>query len=374
MTFTEEKRNLLRLLFVLSDRKLLFAAAALFLVGLCSIFSASLGMEKHAGSYVIRQAIWGLVSFAAYCAVLRVGYARLLGMAYRLYGVALVLLFSVLVLGHVSRGAQSWIGLAGVRLQPSELAKVALALLLAKHLCRHPVERPKDLAGVLALCGICLVLVLAQPDLGSSIVLSVMVFTALYAAGTPARYLWSIAGMALLALPVAWQFLKEYQKLRLMVFLNPYVDPLGAGYNVIQSRIAVGSGRLLGKGFMLGTQSKLGFLPEPHTDFIFSVFAEEFGFLGGLVLVGLFCFLLWRIIEAGVKARDLRGKILVASITGWIWFQAVEGMAMSMGIAPVTGLPLPFLSYGGSSLLALGMALGLVQSVYVENPKPSDDL
>lgn len=374
MTFREEKWNLLRLLFVLSDRKLLFAAVGLFLVGLCSIFSASLGMEKHAGSYVIRQSIWGVVSFAAYCAVLRVGYARLLEMAYRLYGVALVLLFSVLVLGHVSRGAQSWIGLAGVRLQPSELTKVALALLLAKHLCRHPVERPKDLAGVMTLCGISLVLVLAQPDLGSSIVLSVMVFTALYAAGTPARYLWSIAGMALLALPVAWQFLKEYQKLRLMVFLNPYVDPLGAGYNVIQSRIAVGSGRLLGKGFMMGTQSKLGFLPEPHTDFIFSVFAEEFGFLGGLVLVGLFCFLLWRIIEAGVKARDLRGKILVASVTGWIWFQAVEGMAMSMGIAPVTGLPLPFLSYGGSSLLALGMALGLVQSVYVENPKPSDDL
>ncbi|NLH95645.1 MAG: rod shape-determining protein RodA [Synergistaceae bacterium] len=374
MTFREEKRDILRLVFVLSDRKLLFAAAGLFLVGLFSIFSASLGMEKHAGVFVVRQAIWGIVAFAAYTAVLKIGYVRLLELAYRLYGIALLLLFSVLILGHVSRGAQSWIGLAGLRLQPSELTKVALALLLAKHLCRHPVEGLKDLAGVLALAGTSLILVLAQPDLGSAIVLSVMIFTALYAAGTPVRYLWSLAGMALLTLPVAWHFLKEYQKLRLMVFLNPYIDPLGAGYNVIQSRIAVGSGRLLGKGFMMGTQSKLGFLPEPHTDFIFSVFAEEFGFLGSVALLVLFCFLLWRIIAAGVKARDLRGKILVASIAGWIWFQAVEGMAMSMGIAPVTGLPLPFLSYGGSSLLALGMALGLTQSVFLENPKPDDDL
>jgi rod shape determining protein RodA len=279
----------------------------------------------------------------------------------------------VLVMGNVVRGSQSWIGFAGIRLQPSEVTKVALALLLAKHLCRHPVNGPRDLAGVLALSGLSLILVLAQPDLGSAIVLAVMIFTALYAAGTPGKYLLGLSGAALLAMPVAWHFLKAYQRLRLMVFLNPYVDPLGAGYNVIQSRIAVGSGRLLGKGFMMGTQSKLGFLPEPHTDFIFSVFAEEFGFLGGIGLLALFTLLLWRIVAAGVKSRDLRGKVLVASIAGWIWFQILEGMAMSMGLAPVTGLPLPFLSYGGSSLLALGIALGLVQSVVVENPRPDDD-
>jgi len=217
------------------------------------------------------------------------------------------------------------------------------------------------------------VLVLAQPDLGSAIVLSVMIFTALYAAGTPVRYLAGLSAAAVLLMPVGWHFLKAYQRLRLLVFLNPYSDPLGAGYNVIQSRIAVGSGRILGKGFMMGTQSKLGFLPEPHTDFIFSVFAEEFGFLGGVFLLVLFSLLLWRIVAAGIKSRDLRGKVLVASIAGWIWFQLVEGMAMSMGLAPVTGLPLPFLSYGGSSLLALGIALGLVQSVVVENPRPDAD-
>jgi rod shape determining protein RodA len=330
-------------------------------------------MEKNAGAFVVRQATWGLVAFVAYAAVLRIGYVRLLDLAYRLYGIALVLLVTVLVLGHAVRGSQSWIGFAGIRLQPSELTKVALALLLAKHLCRHPVEGPRYLAGVLALAGLSLVLVLAQPDLGSAIVLSVMILTALYAAGTPVRYLVGLCAAALLAMPFAWHFLKTYQRLRLMVFLNPYVDPLGAGYNVIQSRIAVGSGRLVGKGFMMGTQSKLGFLPEPHTDFIFSVFAEEFGFLGGIALLALFSFLLWRIIAAGVKSRDLRGKVLVASIAGWIWFQSLEGMAMSMGLAPVTGLPLPFLSYGGSSLLSLGIALGLVQSVFVENPRPDDD-
>ncbi len=373
MKLREEKGNILRLLFVSSDRNLLFATVVLFLIGLFSIFSASLGMEKNAGAFVVRQATWGLVSFSAYAVVLRVGYVRLLELAYRLYGIALILLVIVLVLGHVVRGSQSWIGFAGIRLQPSEVTKVALALLLAKHLCRHPVKGPRDLAGVLALAGMSLVLVLAQPDLGSAIVFSVMILTALYAAGTPARYLVGLCGAALLAMPFAWHFLKTYQRLRLMVFLNPYVDPLGAGYNVIQSRIAVGSGRLVGKGFMMGTQSKLGFLPEPHTDFIFSVFAEEFGFLGGVALLALFSLLLWRIIAAGVKSRDLRGKVLVASIAGWIWFQVLEGMAMSMGLAPVTGLPLPFLSYGGSSLLSLGIALGLVQSVFVENPRPDDD-
>ncbi len=373
MKLGEEKGNILRLLFVSSDRKLLFAAVGLFLIGLLSIFSASLGMQKSAGAFVIRQATWGAVSFAAYAAVLRIGYLRLLDRAYRLYGIALLLLLAVLFLGSVVRGSQSWIGFAGMRLQPSELMKVALALLLSKHLCRHPVKGTRDLMGVLALSGTSLILVLAQPDLGSAIVLSVMIFMALYAAGTPARYLYGLSGVALLALPVAWHFLKAYQRLRLMVFLDPYVDPLGAGYNVIQSRIAVGSGRLLGKGFLMGTQSKLGFLPEPHTDFIFSVFAEEFGFLGGVALVALFSLLLWRIVAAGVKARDLRGKVLVASIAGWIWFQVMEGMAMSMGLAPVTGLPLPFLSYGGSSLLALGIALGLVQGVVVENPRLDDD-
>jgi rod shape determining protein RodA len=373
MKLREEKGNILRLLFVSSDRNLLFATVALFLIGLFSIFSASLGMEKNAGAFVVRQATWGLVSFSAYAVVLRIGYVRLLELAYRLYGIALILLVIVLVLGHVVRGSQSWIGFAGIRLQPSEVTKVALALLLSKHLCRHPVKGPRDLAGVLALAGISLVLVLAQPDLGSAIVLSVMILTALYAAGTPVRYLVGLCGAALLAMPFAWHFLKTYQRLRLMVFLNPYVDPLGAGYNVIQSRIAVGSGRLVGKGFMMGTQSKLGFLPEPHTDFIFSVFAEEFGFLGGIALLALFSLLLWRIIAAGIKSRDLRGKVLVASIAGWIWFQVLEGMAMSMGLAPVTGLPLPFLSYGGSSLLSLGIALGLVQSVFVENPRPDDD-
>jgi rod shape determining protein RodA len=373
MKLREEKGNILRLLFVSSDRNLLFATVALFFIGLFSIFSASLGMEKNAGAFVVRQAIWGLVSFSAYAVVLRIGYLRLLELAYRLYGIALILLVIVLVLGHVARGSQSWIGFAGIRLQPSEVTKVALALLLSKHLCRHPVKKTRDLAGVLALAGMSLVLVLAQPDLGSAIVLSVMILTALYAAGTPVSYLVGLCGAALLAMPFAWHFLKTYQRLRLMVFLNPYVDPLGAGYNVIQSRIAVGSGRLVGKGFMMGTQSKLGFLPEPHTDFIFSVFAEEFGFLGGIVLLALFSLLLWRIIAAGVKSRDLRGKVLVASIAGWIWFQVLEGMAMSMGLAPVTGLPLPFLSYGGSSLLSLGIALGLVQSVFVENPRPDDD-
>jgi len=157
--------------------------------------------------------------------------------------------------------------------------------------------------------------------------------------------------------------------MRLLVFIDPTRDPLGAGYNAIQSRIAVGSGSLWGKGFLEGLQSNLRFLPEPHTDFIFSVYAEEFGFVGSILLLTVFGLVLARILIAGMKSRDIRGKLIVAGVAGWIWFQMFESIGMSIGIMPITGIPLPFLSYGGSALLAVFIALGLVGSVYVGSAK-----
>jgi rod shape determining protein RodA len=162
--------------------------------------------------------------------------------------------------------------------------------------------------------------------------------------------------------------------MRLLVFLDPTRDPLGAGYNVIQSRIAVGSGSFLGKGFLQGLQSKLRFLPEPHTDFIFSVYAEEFGFLGSTLLLIFFGIVFTRMVSVGMKNRDIRAKLLIAGIAAWIWFQMFEGVGMSMGLMPVTGLTLPFLSYGGSSLLSLSIALGLVGSISVDSAKPYKQL
>jgi rod shape determining protein RodA len=164
-------------------------------------------------------------------------------------------------------------------------------------------------------------------------------------------------------LPVGWYFLKGYQKQRLMVFVDPSLDPLGAGYNVIQSRIAVGSGSIWGKGFLQGTQSKLRFLPEPHTDFIFSVFSEECGFIGGVIVLAIFSLLFWRTISIAIKTKDKQAKVMIAALTAWIWFQVFECVGMSMGLLPVTGLPLPLLSYGGSALVATSAALGLIASV-----------
>ena len=171
------------------------------------------------------------------------------------------------------------------------------------------------------------------------------------------------AGLAML--PLGWMVLKPYQRMRLLVFIDPTVDPQGAGYNVIQSRIAVGSGGLFGKGFMHGTQGKLHFLPEPHTDFIFSVFSEEFGFAGCVVVLFLFGVLLLRVLAVSQYTKDVRAKLMCVAIAAWLWFQIFESVAMSMGLAPVTGLPLPLFSYGGSSLLVICIALGLVQSAHI---------
>ncbi len=341
----------------------------LFAVGVMTIYSASQGTGGVVSRYAVRQIVWGCISFMAYFTVLRVGHDWFLRKAYSFFCVALLLLFVVLINGHVAKGAQSWIGIGPFRLQPSEFGKVALALGLARFCCLRPPRTPRHFLEALGFAGLAGLLVLIQPDLGSAVVYGVMTFAGLIVAGANRKYVFYLVGGVAAMLPLGWSVLKEYQKLRLMVFINPYVDPLGAGYNVIQSRIAVGAGGLLGRGFLEGTQSKLRFLPEPHTDFIFSVFAEEFGFVGCVAVLLLFSLLIWRLFSAALMTRDLRAKILVSMFATWIWFQLFESVAMSMGLAPVTGLPMPLFSYGGSSLLSTTIALALVQSVYVSARK-----
>ena len=353
------------------DPVLVLSAVILFFTGLLVIYSATSGKGGVLATLVYRQALWGVVSCFAFLVAFCIGHERFFRWSVPLYVAVLAVLLLVFVLGTVSRGAQSWINvgrflnIGAVSLQPSEAGKFALALFLSSWLFRYPPVKVGRFLGSLALAGASGALVLLQPDLGTAAVYGVITIAALFAAGTPKKYLLGtfLAGFA--ALPMGWMLLKEYQKLRLLVFINPYLDPLGAGYNVIQSRIAVGAGGLFGKGFLKGTQSKLHFLPEPHTDFVFSVFAEEFGFLGAVIVIGLFTVLLWRIIGIGVRTKDPRARIFVAGISGWFWFQTVECIAMSMGLAPVTGLPLPFVSYGGSALLSLAVALGILQSIFV---------
>jgi rod shape determining protein RodA len=347
------------------DRILLGSAFALFAIGVISVFSALAGRGELAMSLAVRQVVWGLMGSVAFLLTFTAGFERMLKYAYWLYGAALLTLLILLVFGYTAKGATSWFDFGAFRFQPSEPTKVALSLVLAVFLCRYPPKSIVNILGVAMVSSLAAILVLLQPDLGGVLVYAFMIFIALIVAGTPGRYVFLLAGIFLLSLPLGWSILKEYQKLRIMVFFDPYIDPLGAGYNVIQSRITVGSGGILGKGFLAGSQAKLQFLPEAHTDFIFSVFSEEFGFVGASLVLLLFAVLLWRMIRTAARTGDERGKILVTSISAWIWFQAFVNIAMAVGIAPVTGLALPFVSYGGSSLVSLGAALGLVQSVHV---------
>ncbi|HDQ92740.1 MAG TPA: rod shape-determining protein RodA [Synergistetes bacterium] len=352
-----------------ADRLSLYCVLLLIAVGVISIYSALAGKGDTALHFAFRQVAWAVMGVAAFMATFVAGHERLLKYSYWIYGISIILLSAVLAAGITAKGATSWFDFGAFRFQPAEPAKVALALVLASFLTRYPPRGLVNIAGALGLSSILCVLVLLQPDLGTVAVYAVMIFTALVMAGAPKKYLLVMIGTVLGALPVGWSMLKEYQKLRMLVFINPSLDPLGAGYNVIQSRIAVGAGGLLGKGFLEGSQSKLHFLPEPHTDFIFSVFSEEFGFLGSSFVIVLFGVILWRMIRTALRTDDPRGKILVGSLSAWIWVQVFENVAMSVGIAPVTGLALPFISYGGSSLVSLGLALGLIQSVHAASRK-----
>ena len=352
------------------DRWLLACGLTLVCWGIFCIYSAGAGYVGRGWDLALRQTGWMIMSCLALLLVLAVGHQRLLDAAYPIYALTLLLLLITVIFAPKVKGVQSWLSLGVFRFQPSEFAKISLILVMSKFLSRYPPLDLKTFFAGLGMTAPAVFLVLIQPDAGSAIVYLVISLGMIFVAGTPLRYLGAIAGAGLASAPFLYYFfLKEYQKMRLLVFLDPMRDPLGAGYNVIQSRIAVGSGGFWGKGFMMGMQSKLRFLPEPHTDFIFSVHSEEFGFLGNGVLLFLFAALFYRIIGAGMKSRDRRNKLLVAGVAMWIWFQMFESIGMSIGLMPVTGLPLPFLSYGGSALVSIFLALGLVGSVYIEGTR-----
>jgi rod shape determining protein RodA len=348
---------------------MLLLTIILFALGLVSIYSAGMGVRRSTLDYVLRQMMWAGISAVIYVIILRVGYRNLVRLGYWTYGATLLALIALDMTGVISKGSERWFHFGAVSFQPAELGKVTLILMLSRFCPRHPPKSIKNLAGALALSGMSVLMILLQPDLGSALVYVAIIFAVLTVAGTPGKYLGGAVMAALCAMPFLWDTLHDYQKLRLIVFLDPYIDPQGAGYNVIQSRIAVGSGGLWGKGFLQGTQGRLHFLPEPQTDFIFSVFAEEFGFVGGVLVVALFAGLFWRILRGAFRTKDTRAKLLSVGIVTWLWFQVMESIAMSMGLAPITGLPLPLFSYGGSSLLMVAVGLALAQSVAISSAK-----
>ncbi len=288
--------------------------------------------------------------------------------AYAVYLVALALLVAVALFGSTGMGAQRWIDLQVIQLQPSEIMKVALVLALARYFHGVGLEEIGRLTALLvpsALILVPMVLVLKQPDLGTSVMLAAVGVAVLFCAGVRIWMFAAAGALGLAAIPIAWQFLREYQQQRIATFLNPELDPLGAGYHILQAKIALGSGGLSGKGFLQGTQSHLNFLPEMQTDFVFTMFAEEFGMIGGLTLLVVYALLLAYGIAIGLRSRNQFGRLLAVGLSCNLFFYVFINIAMVMGLVPVVGVPLPLISYGGTAMLTVMGGLGLVMSVYI---------
>ncbi len=355
------------------DYTLIFAVVTIILMSLVTIGSATHINEASAGKFgfVQRQGLFALLNIAFAVFLMNFDYKMLQRYGMKLYWINLVLLLAVMLFGHTALGAQRWIQLGPITIQPSEFSKIIMIVSLAA-LLEDKVGKLntfRDLAPITLFVSVPFLLVLKQPDLGTSLVFIAIFLGMVFAAGVSLKLLGIFFGAGLLASPILWHFLKDYQKMRILVFLDPNVDPLGSGYHIIQSEIAIGSGQLFGKGLFEGTQSQLDFLPENHTDFIFAVVGEELGFIGALFLLILYLILLWRGIRIAQEASDTFGMLLAVGITSMLAFHVLVNIGMTMGIMPVTGIPLPLMSYGVSALSTNIMAISLLLNIYMKKQR-----
>ncbi len=336
----------------------------LSVIGLAMLYSAL----QYKGQVLfpklfLKQCFWTIVAWAVFWIVANIDYHYWKGLAVPLYVLSVIMLAVVLFLGEVRYGARRWMNIGGFVFQPSEFAKISFVLMISYLLSL----KEKLSVGWIIWCSIVtfipVLLILKEPDLGTSLVLLPIFAAGLFVRGLNWRW-FIVAGLLIVSLtPLLWRHLKDYQKNRLLVFLHPEMDPLGAGYTITQSRIAIGSGGLWGKGWLSGTQNQLNFLPERHTDFIFSVLAEEWGFAGSLVLITIFIYLIFSGLNVGFKSNDNFGLTLSVCISVYFFFHSFVNIAMTSGFLPVVGLPLPFISYGGTSLVISYFALGLLQAI-----------
>lgn len=321
--------------------------------------------------YVQRQGLFALINVVIIFFILSVNYKTLARYATFLYWFNLIMLLAVMFVGTSALGAQRWIQIGAISLQPSEFSKIIMIICLASILEKRvgQLNTFREIIPVFIYVGIPFLLVMKQPDLGTSLVFLSILFGMIFIAGISIKHLMMILGAGLAFLPVFWHFLKDYQKMRLTVFLDPNVDPLGSGYHIIQSKIAIGSGMLFGKGLFGGTQSQLNFLPENHTDFIFAVIGEELGFIGAAVILTLYLILLFRGVKIAAAAKDNFGTLLAAGITSMLTFHVLVNVGMTAGIMPVTGIPLPLMSYGVSALTTNLVSIGLLLNIYMRRQK-----
>jgi len=349
------------------DWTLFVLVLALAGIGLVSVISAQYaGAHRTWDALVIRQLIWIAAGTVALLVAVFIDYRAFQAYAYPFYIGTMGLLIAVMVAGHSMGGSRRWINLGFFHLEPSELAKVAVVLVMVRYLREEPPKGGWGLRQMIipfVLLGFPAALVMKQPDLGTGLVLVLITATLICVGGLNWRTMLVLGLAAILAAPASWHYMKPYQRQRLVSFINPQADPLGSGYHIIQSEIAIGAGGPVGKGFLKGTQARLNFLPEQSTDFIFAVFAEEFGLAGALVLLTLYASVIARGAWIARHARDRFGALLAVGLTAIVFWQVAVNIGMATGMLPVVGITLPLVSYGGSSLIAMMAAMGILISI-----------
>lgn len=350
------------------DWGLLFLTGLLGAIGVLNIYSAvTAGEGTYLGNLYIKQMIWYGGAFGGMLAIISISYKQLERWAMLIYIVCLLMLVAVLVFGKYVGGSQRWLALGPVSIQPSEMVKIAVIIMLARYYAKLATARGftlKELGRPLLITTLPFALIVRQPDLGTAMMVALIAASITFFMKIERRSLVTMIMIGLLGVPPIWSFfLKDYQKQRILTFLSPERDPLGSGYHIIQSKIAIGSGQLTGKGFLHGTQNSLSFLPEQHTDFIFSVIAEEWGFAGGAALLVILMLLIVKGLNIAHRCRDPFGTVLCLGITAMLFWQIFINVGMVMGLMPVVGVPLPLVSYGGSSTLTVMVSISLLMNV-----------
>jgi len=357
-----------RRIFQYFDWTLLVLVLGICAIGIINIYSAVFSVDERQIPLYLKQIQWVLLGSFFMMIVFLIDYRVINAGAYLIYAVSITLLVVVFFYGYTTHGSQRWISLGGFSFQPSELMKLTIILALARYFDDHKSNEPytlKELFIPFLIVLLPFVLILRQPDLGTALIIMIIFASLIFFIGVNWKSVAVALAGCLLLLPIGWHFLKSYQKDRLITFLNPENDPLGAGYHIIQSIIAVGSGGIFGKGFLKGSQTQLKFLPEQQTDFVFSVFAEEWGFIGAIFLISLFLSLIFWGLKIALHSKDLLGTLIAFGITVLIAWEVFINIGMVLGILPVVGIPLPFFSYGGSAMIVLMTSIGFLMNVSV---------
>jgi len=349
------------------DFILLFLVLSLGIISFFAMYSSERGIfSYHTQSHMYRFSIFFLLFIIISFFRVQILYKS----AYIFYFIVLLLLIAVDLYGVTASGSKRWINLFFINLQPSELMKVALIIFLARYYAKIPVQSVNNIRYILIpIISVMLpvLLVIAQPDLGTAILIAISGLIVVWLSGFRLKYFLYSSFILLSFVPIGISFLKPYQKSRILTFLNPERDPLGAGYQIIQSKIAVGSGGIFGKGFLQGSQSYLDYLPEKHTDFIFTLFSEEFGFLGSVILILIYAMIIYRIGKIGAQSKNNFSKLFCFGFASAFFVYFAVNMSMVLGLLPIVGAPLPIMSYGGSSMLSIMIGLGIVMSIKIHN-------